>query len=287
MLFRSCALLAAAATLVAAPATGQFSTQATSQTVRHIDTLPTHAERMSAELMLIAMGIDTESRLLQLRDARNGFVAVLNGLRYGDTMMEVPLLDEPEVADAVRRVNDLWPDFDDIVYRGQTGRSLSEEDVRALSQLTPTLVEAAERASDAFGSVFAGGNIPSILVGTTLQSQEQALLVQRMLRDYLMIAYGQDVDLHGEMLQDSYQRFDKVLAGLLAGDPDLRLLPAPTPEIAQRLAETERQWEVLRPFLAMASQNGRTSPEHVQRVARAGDALYRECVAVAELYAEL
>ena len=287
MLIRYCALLAATATMIVAPAAAQFSTQATSQTVRHIDTLPTHAERMSAELMLIALGIDTETRLIQLRDARNGFVAVLNGLRYGDTMMEVPLLDEPEVADAVRRVNDLWPDFDDIVYRGQTGRSLSGEDVRALSELTPTLVAAAEQASDAFESVFAGGNIPSILVGATLQSQGQAQRVQRMLRDYLMIAYGQDVDLHGEMLQDSYQQFDRVLAGLLAGDPDLRLLPAPTPEIARRLAEAERQWQVLRPFLAMASQNGRASPEQAQRVARAGDALYRECVAIAELYAEL
>ena len=271
----------------AAPASAQFGTRATSETVRHIDTLATHAERMSAELMFIAMGIDVDARLLQLRDARNGFVAVLNGLRYGDTMMEVPLLDEPEVADAVSRVNALWPDFDDSVYLGTTARALSAEDVQALADLTPPLALAAEQASDAFGSVFAGGNIPSILVGTTLQCEAQAMLVQRMLKEYLLIAYGQDVDLNGEMLQRSLERFDRVLVGLAAGDPELRLLPAPSPEIAGHVAQAQRKWDEMRPFLAMASQNGRASREQVLRIARVGDGLYRDMVAIAEMYAAL
>lgn len=287
MQFRHLALLAIAMAAIPPPATAQFSTQATSQTVRHIDTLPTQAERMSAELMLITLGIDTDARLMQLRDARNGFVAVLNGLRYGDTMMEVPLLDEPEVTDAVSRVDALWPDFDDIVFRGMSDRTLSEEDVRALSELTPGLTEAAEKASDAFGAVFAGGNIPSILVVTTLQCEAQALLVQRMLREYLMIAYGHNIEMNGQMLEQGYQQFDQVLAGLAGGDAALRILPAPTPEIAERLAMVERQWQLVRPFLAMAGENGRVSPDQAQRVAQGGDALYREMIAIAELYAEL
>ncbi len=287
MQLRLFAFFIATAAIAATPASSQFSTQATSQTVRHIDTLPTHAERMSAALMFIAMDIDTDAQLLQLRDARNGFVAVLNGLRYGDTMMEVPLLDEPEVADAVSRVNALWPDFDDLVYLGTTARTLSAEEVRTLAALTPPLTLAAEQASDAFGSVFAGGNIPSILVGTTLQCEAQAMLVQRMLKEYLLIAYGQDVDLNGEMLQQSLERFDRVLVGLAAGDPELRLLPAPSPEIAGHVAEAQRKWDEMRPFLATASQNGRASREQVLRVARVGDALYRDMVAIAEMYAAL
>lgn len=287
MRFRYLALFAVAVAAMPAPASGQFSTQATSQTVRHIDTLPTQAERMSAELMLIALGIDTDARLMQLRDARNGFVAVLNGLRYGDTMMEVPLLDEPEVTDAVSRVDALWLPFEDIVFRGMNDRTLSEDDVRALSELTPGLTEAAERASDAFGSVFAGGNIPSILVVTTLQCEAQALLVQRMLKEYLMIAYEHNVEMHSQMLERSYLQFDQVLAGLAGGEADLRLLPAPTPEIAQRLTAVERQWQLIRPFLAMARENGRVSPEQALRMAQAGDLIYRDMIAIAELYAAL
>ena len=287
MHFRFLALFAVAAAAMPAPASGQFSTQETSQTVRHIDTLPSQAERMSSELMLIALGIDTDARLMQLRDARNGFVAVLNGLRYGDTMMEVPLLDEPEVTDAVSRVDALWLPFEDIVFRGMDNRMLSEEDVRALSELTPGLTEAAERASDAFGSVFAGGNIPSILVLTTLQCEAQALLVQRMLKEYLMIAYEHNVEMHSQMLERSYQRFDQVLAGLAGGETELRILPAPTPEIAQRLTTVEQQWQLVRPFLAMARENGRVSPDQALRVAQAGDLLYRDMIAIAELYAAL
>ncbi len=37
----------------------------------------------------------------------------------------------------------------------------------------------------------------------------------------------------------------------------------------------------------MAGENGRVSPEQALRVAQGGDVLYREMIAIAELYAEL
>ena len=288
MRFGLCLGFAAVIAMAApAPVTAQFGTRATSQTLRHVHTLPTHTERMHAALMLIAMGVDADSQVPRLRDARADFVAVLNGLRYGDTMMEVPLLDEPEVTRAVEEVRTLWPGFDDIVYRGTKDGALTAADVRALSDLARPLSEAAREASQAFGSVFAGGNIPSILVGTTLHCEAQASLVQSMLGDYLMIAYGHDVERHGARLEAGYARYDRVAAGLVAGDPELRLLPAATPEIAARLAAADRRWQALRPFLATARQSGRASREQAALVAETGEALYRELVAIAELYAAL
>ncbi len=268
------------------PALAQFGTKATSRTVRYVHTLSTHVERMSAELMFIALGIDTELHRLRLRDARNGFAAVLNSLRQGDATMDVPLLDDLEVTRAVAEVGDLWPEMEDIVLRGISERRLTDQDVGALADLNPPLAKAALEAFTAFDSVFTNGNMPSILVVATLHCEAQALLIQRLIKDYLMIAYGQDEAFSRALLAESYERFDRVLAGLIHGNADLQLLPAPTPAIVERLAQAEERWAEIRPLFVTAERGGRVSRDLVDKVGRIGEAVYRDMVAVAELYSQ-
>lgn len=270
--------------MVSEPALAQFGTKATSRTVRYVHTLSTNVERMSAELMFIALGIDTDSHLLRLRDARNGFTAVLTSLRQGDTVMDVPLLDEPDVAEAIAEVGALWPELDDIILRGMSERRLTDQDVGAIADVNPPLTKAALETFSAFESVFSNGNMPSILVVATLHCEAQALLIQRMIKDYLMIAYGQDEAFSRALLAESYERFDRVLAGLIVGNSDLQLLPAPTPAIAERLAQAEERWAELRPLLVTAQQGGRVSRDLADQVGRIGDAVYRDMVAAADLY---
>ena len=272
--------------MVPDPALAQFGTKATSRTVRYVQTLSTNVERMSAELMFIALGIDTESHVLRLRDARNGFTAVLNSLRQGDVTMDVPLMDEPEVIRAVADVGALWPDLEDIVLRGISERSLTDQDVGAIADLNPPLAKIALETSSAFESAFSNGNMPSILVVATLHCEAQALLIQRLIKDYLMIAYGQDESFSRALLAESYERFDRVLAGLISGNSDLQLLPAPTPAIAERLAQAEQRWTQLRSILVAAEQGERVSRDLVDEVGRIGDAVYRDMVAVADLYSQ-
>ena len=73
-------------------------------------------QKMSKELLLVALDVDRQRNLVSLRTSRHMFDETLEGLRYGnETLMLMKTTQEP-VLDQLTRVDHIWPLFDAATF---------------------------------------------------------------------------------------------------------------------------------------------------------------------------
>lgn len=83
-------------------------------------------------------------------------------------------------------------------------------------------------------------------------------------------------------------RFDTALNGLINGDLNQMLLPAPTEEIKASLRRIERIWQdELRPHLRVAIDGRRSTPADLRQVAQVNQRMIMEFEAVGWMYGSL
>ena len=102
-----------------------------------------------------------------------------------------------------------------------------------------------------------------------------------------MIAYGYEVEKNRRHLQETVQQFDRTLRGLIDGNIELLLLPAPTPEIRGQLRKVERLWDEFQPLMLTAFETDKIGTELITQVAQENMSLLREMNAVVDMYAAL
>lgn len=70
------------------------------------------SQRMSKELLLVALGYNKKENLRILQSTHDMFSRVLKGLHYGDAELALEPVDDAEVLDKLSRVEEIWPLFE-------------------------------------------------------------------------------------------------------------------------------------------------------------------------------
>ncbi|NNG03378.1 MAG: hypothetical protein HKM95_04675 [Inquilinus sp.] len=244
-------------------------------------------QRMANEALLVALGVDPEINLDRLASSRAVFGRALVGLRDGDRNLGLPVADA-EVRDGVDRALGMWERLDEALRTSIESGQVTTEQVATIAGISGQLLDAMMATTDVYEKRAPGSEHFSMLVAALKTCTRQRLLSQRMTKEYLLVAYGFDPELHREQLRQSVVEFDKALDGLINGDLELALLPAPTSEVKRKLLEVLGLWEgELRPLLSSAADGEGVSVDEINKVTRVNMQLMEEMGIAEALYEAL
>lgn len=229
-------------------------------------------EQMTNGAMLAVLGIDAELNIRNARQARDLFSSTLRGLRSGDEELGLTPASRPEVLSEISRVEAFWPRYDEMLQNVITSvlasSEVSEMQIRQLSDIHALLIESVGRTVSAFERFSLGGDIHSILSITLNASGQLRNHSQLMLRRLLAIANHDQEGQNRRELGQAAREFDRALTGLIQGDSELQLLPAPNDEIKAEFAKVQRLWTVIKPILEGVASGAPADQQSIATVSR-------------------
>ncbi|MDH3919222.1 MAG: type IV pili methyl-accepting chemotaxis transducer N-terminal domain-containing protein, partial [Rhodospirillales bacterium] len=240
------------------------------------------AEKMSKELVLVALEVDTERNLKNLESSRALFERTLKGLRDGDAGLGLPRSTSRDFIDNLGKAGELWLVYDAAIRTSFASGRITADQVGTVADLTAPITAAMDSAVAVLESETSEGRLVSLLDATIELAGRQRLLTQKMSREFLLIAYGHEVDKNRRQLKESIAQFDRTLDGLISGNTELRLVPAPSAEIKAQMRKVARIWDTFLPIVTTASKGGEIDRETIARMASANEPLL-EAVSAARL----
>lgn len=244
-------------------------------------------QMMSADLLLAGMGNEPNKRLENLKKYRAEFARRLRALRRGDPALFLPAATQPEVLQSLTDVDALWPRFDAVLGKSLDAGAVSASEVDAVGLLSEPLLDAMERMATAFEAEASKGQLHSVLGRAVHFGERGHMLSQKMTTELLFIAYGGEAQKQRKELAQARAQFDGILKGLMDGDGNLRLLPAPTPEIRLALRNVQRAWDEFQPIVTSVAQGGEIAADDLSSVADASLALSEAIEEAVHMYEDL
>ena len=239
------------------------------------------------QLLLAAHGIETAEKLENIRRAHEECDAILKGLRHGDKRLALTGTANPEVLDRLDKVDLLWARFGSQVTASLASGQVSAGQVKAVDKLAVPLLEAIDGMVSAFVHFAYGGETFSVLSRTISTAQRQSTLTHKMTKEYLLIAYGHEVERNQIRLAKTFATFDRILNGLVNGDPKLSVLAAPSPALQEQYAVVQRLWADFRPVIERAVKSGQADSSALDRITHRSKRLATELDEAVELYHRL
>ncbi len=223
-------------------------------------------EKMSKEMVLIALEIDKEENLKLINASHRLFDRTLWGLRDGDEGLGLHPTTMPEILEKLDMVENLWPPFDDAIRVSIQNRRVTRDQLDALAEVNPPLLEAISQSVNAYVDEATKGQLHSLLAVAIDVSSQQRMLSQKMAKEFFLVAYQHGVEQNKTRLKQTADQFEFNLNALLKGDLQNRLIPPPTSEIRTQLVSIQKHWEILRPLIQSAAETGETNRKAVAQV---------------------
>lgn len=244
-------------------------------------------QQLAKEALLVALGIDREQNLGRLETARTRFDRALRGLRAGDAALGLSPASDPDLLAELDRVDAVWQEMDSELRTGLANGRFTPDQVDRIAGLSMPLLDALDAAAAA-GAFPRDGQYFSMLLVAIELSDRQRTLVEQMSKELLLIAYGRNVEESRARLQMTASQFGESLDGLIYGDIDRLLLPAPTDSIRDQLAVVSQVWRVeLRPIIDAAIAGDPLDRQSITQFTETCDRLLEESSIVVSLYLEL
>ncbi len=231
------------------------------------------AEKMGKELVLIALDVDTERSLKNLESSRAQFERTLKGLRDGDAGLGLPGSTNRDFIDNLGKAGELWLVYDATIRASFRSGRITADQVGTVADLTAPITAAMESAVAVLERESSEGRLVSLLDATIELAGRQRLLTQKMSREFLLIAYGHEVEKNRSQLKESIAQFDRTLDGLISGNTELHLVPAPSAEIKAQMRKVARIWDAFLPILANAAKGGEIDRDTIARMASTNEPL--------------
>lgn len=258
------------------------------RTLEHTGAQATITQQLAKDTLLVALNINREQSLGNLEVSRAQFDRVLEGLRNGDPMLGLSRASSGEFLAEIDRAHELWRQMDLEIRAGLAGGEFTPDQVVRITDFSTPLLDAMQEAAELYARENLQGQLTSMLVVAADLSGRQRTLVERMTKELLMIVYGLNADMHRALLRESETLYAETLNGLMNGDIDLLLLPAPTPAIKDELAGVERIWLAdLQPIVGMAIDGDTVERGAIGRLPEINDQLFQDWSRIIALYQRL
>ncbi|NNG05925.1 MAG: hypothetical protein HKM95_17735 [Inquilinus sp.] len=226
----------------------------------------TLTQMMSKEMLLIALGVDPDRNVGNLRRHRERFAEVLRALRNGDEQMDLPAHDDPKILAELARAEGVWPEFDEEVRQVLASGLVTRDQVAAFARTDTNLLGALDGVLAAYEEAAAHWGRNSVFTNSLHLIELQRELTQQMSKEFLLIAYGIDVPANRANLTRSIDDFDGYLRALIEGDPEHAVLAAPTPELQAQFADVAATWYSMIPVLNAIADGRTVDVETMRRV---------------------
>lgn len=244
----------------------------------------TLSQRMSKELVLVALGYNARENLRNLRSSHEKFGRVLKGLRFGDSELALAASQDPAVLENLERVEEIWPLFESALKDSMAQGKVTRDSVSLVSDLSLPLLTAMDEAVKAYGDAATKGTLFSMVEIAIDQGGKLRMLSQKMSKEFLLVTYGEGADQNRERLKQSMTAFQRTLAGLMGGDPELQLIPAPTAQLQAQLKAVQRVWKETKPLLDLAVRGQKPNRDQLSDIASLNLTLLQESDAAVRMY---
>lgn len=224
-------------------------------------------EKMSKETLLIALEVDTPKHLKELERTRDQFDRTHVGLRNGDAELGLAPVESPAVLDLLAQIEGLWPYFDDAVRGSLRSGAAGRPQIDTLAEFSPPLFEAIDGTADLYLDAATGGQLRSMLPIAIHVSSRQSMLTQRMMKEFLLIAYQYEARKNRRRLKRSSAFFGESLEALIRGDLQRKLMPPPNNEIKLQLDKVDQLWREFQPLIGAVKKGGKPSRDEILRAA--------------------
>jgi len=181
---------------------------------------------------------------------------VLKGLRHGDEKLGLRAAEHPEILEKLARLEKEWSIFGPAVQSIiDTGR-ITPQNVAIVAECIEPLAEATEQLIDVYEYYATGGRTFSVLTGMVSRAEAQHALLQEMTAGYLLVAYGHKAETYRARIWAYQAQFDRILHGLIDGDRQLNLLPAPDQPLREQFEAARQSWTRLYAITKTIPQGG-------------------------------
>nr|WP_320010395.1 type IV pili methyl-accepting chemotaxis transducer N-terminal domain-containing protein [uncultured Desulfobulbus sp.] len=249
------------------------------------------SQKMSKEVMLIALGVESDKNLSNLAATAKLFDRTLKGLRRGDAELRLPPTENGRILRQLGKVDTLWATFHAVIDGILKTGKVSAADVQAIAAQSPVLLKEMNKCVLLYekdASKAGLKNDPGLAVTINL-SGKQRMLTQKMSKEFFLIAYGLDVENNKLNLLETYSLFERTLKGLLDGDASLDLAGTKDATIRAQLEKVDGLWQGLKPEMVYACEPGTTSiaADRLAKVASQNLPLLKEMNGAVGMYEQL
>ncbi len=220
-------------------------------------------QKMSKEIMLIALGINADGNLKNLSKTSALFDKTLKGLRDGDTDLRLPPTVSKRIRKQLNKIEAIWTDFHGVVKSILEAKSVSKEQVSVVATKNLPLLKQMNKCVKLYEKDASQAGLkadPGLAVTINL-SGKQRMLTQKMSKEFLLVAYGHEQEDNKLSLLETYSLFERTLKGLMDGDATLDLPGTKNESIRKQLAVVDGLWSGFKPIVAAGAEPGTTAIE--------------------------
>ncbi|WP_136807710.1 type IV pili methyl-accepting chemotaxis transducer N-terminal domain-containing protein [Desulfosediminicola flagellatus] len=246
------------------------------------------SQKMSKEVMLIALDIETDKNIENLKATAGLFDKTLKGLRDGDADLKLPPTTNSRILKQIDKVESIWTEFNAVIQEIIAAKKVSKEQVATIATNNLELLKEMNKCVTRYEKDASKAGLksdPGLAVTINLAGK-QRMLTQKMSKEYLLIAYGHEVDSNKLNLLETYTLFERTLKGLLDGDSTLDLPGTTNEDIKKQLNVVKGLWDGFLPIISEGVSPATTSipKEKVQELANANLPLLKEMNTAVGMY---
>ncbi len=208
-------------------------------------------QKMSKEIMLIALGENADGNLANLGKTSGLFDKTLKGLRNGSEELNLPPTTAGRILRQLDKIDAIWAEFYPVVKQVLDSKAVSAEQVAAVATTNLPLLKAMNKAVGLYEKDAKAGGMKSAqgLAATINLSGKQRMLTQKMSKEFLLVAYGHEREDNKLSLLETYSLFERTLKGLLDGDETLGLPGTEAAHIRDQLGVVDGLWSSFKPIV--------------------------------------
>ncbi len=236
-------------------------------------------QKMSKEVMLVALGVDLDMNLENLAATSSLFDKTLKGLKKGNTELKLPATSSKRILRQLNKINELWADFYPTIQTIIQAKAVTAEQVANIASNNLPLLKQMNKAVGLYEKDAQKGGLKADpgLASTLNLSGKQRMLTQKMSKEFLLVAYGHEKEINKLNLLETYTLFERTLKGLRDGDETLGLPGTKSESIRQQLAVVEKLWLAFRPIVTSAAeQSDEIQKEQINNLAQSNLPLLKE-----------
>jgi len=209
------------------------------------------SQKMSKEILLIALKIDAENNLVNLEKTSNLFDKTLSGLRSGNAELRLPPTSSKRILRQLDKIDKVWAQYYPTIKAILASKSVTADQVTQVAEKNLPLLKQMNKGVGMYEKDAKKGGLKgaSGLAATINLSGKQRMLTQKMSKEFLLIAYGHQIENNRLSLLETYSLFERTLKGLLDGDESLGLPGTKTAHIRDQLGLIDGLWIKFKPLV--------------------------------------
>lgn len=237
-------------------------------------------QKMSKEMMLVALGVETEKNLGNLAKTSALFDKTLKGLRNGSADLRLPPTSSGRILRQLDKIDGIWAEFYPVVKEVLAAKAVSKEQVAVVAAKNLPLLKQMNKAVGLYEKDAKKGGLKAApgLAATINLSGKQRMLTQKMSKEFLLVAYGHNRDDNKLALLETYSLFERTLKGLLDGDETLGLPGTKPQAIRDQLGVVNGLWTDFKPIVeyGAAPETGDIAMDKIVQLANTNLPLLKE-----------